>query len=81
MKPQEQLVERIWRNSEHCGHCRYYLEFTEDEQDDDEDDPDVMTGNCRRYPPILLPSIPVAVSAYPEVSATKGWCGEFVPEQ
>lgn len=68
-----------------CGTCRYYQAFEHDEEADaeddeqDDDDPDASTGICRRYPPQFFPGI-ISASAWPEVSANKGWCGEFTPE-
>jgi hypothetical protein len=70
-----------------CGLCRYYQSFEQDEgieeeeeDDEEEDDPEAVTGYCRRYPPHYFPNIPVAISAWPEVSGKKGWCGEFIPK-
>lgn len=68
-----------------CGLCRYYKAFEHDEEpvagdeEEEEDDPEAVTGICRRYPPALFPGI-VSTSAWPEVSARTGWCGEFTPE-
>ena len=68
-----------------CGICRYYKKFEPDEEEpktddeeEEEEDPETVTGICRRFPPTLFPSV-VSTTAWPEVSAKTGWCGEFTP--
>ena len=67
-----------------CLDCRYYLAFEtdpEDQEDDDDDpDPDAATGFCRRYPPLMVLSYPVATWSRAEVPET-WWCGEFHPAE
>ena len=68
-----------------CMDCRYYLAFEtepDDDPDDDEEepDPDAPTGFCRRYPPLMALSYPVAVWVRSEVPE-KWWCGEFHPAE
>ena len=60
---------------EECGNCKYW---------DEHDEPDAIDGDCRRYPPKQLSfNIPYNEIGngdhfgYP-VSASCGWCGEFV---
>lgn len=64
-------------STDSCQFCRYYLEY-EDLEDTDVEDSDDLTGICRRYPPIVYPSL-TPMSVYPDVSRN-GWCGEHMPK-
>lgn len=65
-------------NPDVCANCRYYSEYEEFDADDLEDDPDMTTGYCRRFPPVTIPGY-ISQTAFPEVSGSNGWCGEFTP--
>lgn len=60
-----------------CETCRYYQEI-EDLDKDDRDDPEIITGVCRRFPPVTIAGVE-ASSVYPGVSGSTDWCGEFTP--
>ena len=70
-------VEKTSDAQESCQACRYYLEYEDLEEIDIESEDD-LTGICRRYPPVVYPSL-TALSVYPDVSRN-GWCGEYMPK-
>lgn len=70
-------LEKEPGTQETCQSCRYYLEY-DDLEEDDIESPDDLTGICRRYPPIVYPSL-TALSVCPDVSRIN-WCGEYMPK-
>lgn len=71
--------------SEHCKDCRYYLHDSDLELDPEEladvkdNGDEILTGFCRRYPPVILLAYPEPVTRHPDVAGETGWCGEFMP--
>ena len=59
-----------------CDNCKFYIK----------DEDSLTTGECRRYPPIILPYgreelpngriLPMTASYHPAVDYDS-WCGEF----
>lgn len=64
-----------------CEDCRYYLADPDAVIEDDGGNiEEILTGFCRRYPPVILLAYPEPISRHPDVAGASDWCGEFTPK-
>lgn len=71
---------------ESCKDCRYYLHESDldidkaDIEDAKDNGEEMLTGYCRRYPPVIMMAYPEPVTRHPDVAGDTDWCGEFTPK-
>lgn len=78
------MPKEIESRKESCVDCRYYLADPEVEPDEvieaAKQGENMLTGFCRRYPPVILLSYPEPIRLHPDVAGDTDWCGEFTPK-